>query len=301
MRKTEIEDTYAETFDGIYCRIIITASDTKTLKKAAEDSTATPSVVIGRVEGGVERWLTRDETPDKRNGAVLQFWGQIDFKKTFAESLKKFEIEFSYRIRQDILVKPFTAVYDALPNAEGRLDMMEHVGHCGDGYEWTEKRHEREVIIVPLMVPDFVIERYLGYSRGVMGANFWIMCRNKTAMLKSCKKALTAIRKVSGVITPFDVCSAGSKPETHFPQIGPTTNHLYCPSLKKELRQISLVPKGVKLIPEIVINGFSLETIKEAMRVGIEEAAKVEGVAKISAGNYGGKLGKNMINLRELM
>jgi formylmethanofuran--tetrahydromethanopterin N-formyltransferase len=301
MTKTEIEDTYAETFDGIYCRIIITASDTKTLKKAAEDSTATPSVVIGRVEGGVERWLTRDETPDKRIGAVLQFWGQIDPRKIFVESLKKFEIEFSYRVRQDILVKPFTAVYDALPNAEGRLDMMEHVGHCGDGYEWTEKRHGREVILVPLMVPDFVIERYLGYSRGVMGANFWIMCRNKTAMLKSCKKALTAIHKVSGVITPFDVCSAGSKPETHFPQIGPTTNHLYCPSLKKKLRQISLVPKGVKLIPEIVINGVSLETIKEAMRVGIEEAAKVEGVAKISAGNYGGKLGKNMINLRELM
>jgi formylmethanofuran--tetrahydromethanopterin N-formyltransferase len=301
MIKTEIEDTYAETFDGIYCRIIITASDTETLKKAAEDSTATPSVVIGRVEGGVEKWLARDETPDKRIGAVLQFWGQIDPKKSFVDSLRKFETEISYRIRQDILVKPFTAVYDALPNAEGRLDMMEHVGHCGDGYEWIEKRHEREVIIVPLMVPDFVIERCLGYSRGVMGANFWIMCRNETAMLKACKKALAAIHKVSGVITPFDVCSAGSKPETHFPQIGPTTNHLYCPSLKKKLRKISLVPKGVKLIPEIVINGVSLEAIKEAMKVGIEEAAKVEGVVKISAGNYGGKLGKNMINLCELM
>ncbi len=301
MIKPEIEDTYAETFDGIYCRLIITASDTKTLKKAAEDSTATPSVVIGRVEGGVERWLDKDETPDKRIGAVLQFWGQIDPKKSFAESLKKFEVELSYRIRQDILVKPFTAVYDALQNAEGRLDMMERVGHCGDGYEWTEKRHEREVIIVPLMVPDFVIERYLGYGRGVMGATFWVMCRNKTAMLRACKNALTAIHKVPGVITPFDVCSAGSKPETHFPQIGPTTNHLYCPSLKKELRKTSRVPNGVKLIPEIVINGVSLEAIKEAIRVGIREAAKVEGVAKISAGNYGGKLGKNMINLRELV
>ncbi len=301
MIKPEIEDTYAETFEGIYCRLITTASDAETLKKAAEDATATPSVVIGRVEGGVERWLARTETPDKRIGAVLQFWGQINPKKSFAESLKKFEVELSYRVRQDILVKPFTAVYDALPNAEGKLDMMERVGHCGDGYEWTEKRHRREVIIVPLMVPDFVIERYLGYSRGVMGANFWIMCRNKTTMLKACKKALTAIHKISGVITPFDVCSAGSKPETHFPQIGPTTNHLYCPSLKKKLRKISLVPKGVKLIPEIVINGVSLEAVKEAMRVGIKEAAKVEGVAKISAGNYGGKLGKNMINLRELM
>src|SRR5512136_985401 len=199
MIKTEIEDTYAETFDGIYCRLIITASDTKTLKKAAEDSTATPSVVIGRVEGGVERWLTRDETPDKRIGAVLQFWGQIDPKKTFAESLKKFEIELSYRIRQDILVKPFTAVFDALPNAEGKLDMMARVGHCGDGYESVEKRYGREVIVVPLMVPDFIIERYLGYARGVMGGNFWVMCKTKEALKKAGETALEAIHKVNGV------------------------------------------------------------------------------------------------------
>ena len=115
-------------------------------------------------------------------GAILQFWGEINPKKTFEESLKKFETELSYRIRQDILVKPFTAVFDALPRAEGKLDMMESVGHCGDGYEWVEKRYGREVIVVPLMVPDFVIERYLGYAKGVMGGNFWIMCKSKQAL-----------------------------------------------------------------------------------------------------------------------
>ena len=124
----------------IFCRVIVTADDEETLRKAAEDSTATPSVVIGRTEGGVERYLQPKETPDKRVGAILQFWGEINPKKTFEQSLKKFETELSYRIRQDILVKPFTAVFDALPNAEGKLDMMETVGHCGDGYEWVEKR-----------------------------------------------------------------------------------------------------------------------------------------------------------------
>ncbi len=49
------------------------------------------------------------------------------------------------------------------------------------------------------------------------------------------KKALEAISQIEGVITPFDVCSAGSKTETKFPLIGPTTNHPYCPSLKKKL------------------------------------------------------------------
>jgi formylmethanofuran--tetrahydromethanopterin N-formyltransferase len=301
MVKAEIEDTYAEAFDGIFCRVIVTADNRKTLRAAAEDSIATPSVVIGRVEGGVEKYLSPKENPDQREGAVLQFWGQIDPKKDFAESLKRFETEFSYRIRQDILVKPFTAVYDALPTAEGRLDMMTRVGHCGDGYEWVEKRHGREVIVVPLMVPDFVIERYLGYARGVMGANFWIMCRTKEAMRKTGERALAAIHKMSGVVTPFDVCSAGSKPETHFPLIGPTTNHLYCPSLKKKLGEASRVPEGVRYIPEVVINGVSLEAVKNAMKVGIQAVQNVEGVLRISAGNYGGKLGEHKIKLRELM
>jgi formylmethanofuran--tetrahydromethanopterin N-formyltransferase len=300
VKKPEIEDTYAEAFAGIFCRVIVTAGDEETLRKAAEDATATPSIVIGRVEGGIERWLSGKETPDKRKGAILQFWGGIDPKKPFSDSLKKFEVELSYRIRQDILVKPFTAVFDASSNAEGKTDMMERVGHCGDGYEWIEKRYGRQVIVLPIMVPDFVIERYLGYAHGVMGANFWVMCKTKEALKDAGEKALEAIHNVDGVITPFDICSAGSKPETRFPWIGPTTNHPYCPSLKKKLGKTSNVPENVKYIPEIVINGVSLQAVKKAMKAGIEATLNVDGVVKISAGNYGGKLGDYKIYLREL-
>jgi formylmethanofuran--tetrahydromethanopterin N-formyltransferase len=298
--KVEIEDTYAEAFAGVFCRVIVTADDKRTLRRAAEDSTATPSVVIGRVEGGIEKWLGESETPDKRKGAVLQFWGGLNSKKPFSNSLKKFEAEFSYRIRQDILVKPFTAVFDALPSAEGKLDMMTRVGHCGDGYEWIEKRSNRKVIVVPLMVPDFIIERYIGYARGVMGANFWVMCKSKEALRMAGEKALEAIHKISGVVTPFDVCSAGSKPETQYPIIGPTTNHSYCPSLKPRLGEAFKVPDGVRYIPEIVINGVSMEAVKAATKAGIEAVLNVDGVVKVSAGNFGGKLGVYRINLREL-
>jgi formylmethanofuran--tetrahydromethanopterin N-formyltransferase len=298
--KAKIEDTYAEAFTGIFCRIIVTADDARTLHSAAQDATATPSVVIGRVEGGVEKWLNPKETPDHRKGAILQFWGATDSKTPLTDSLKKFEVELSYRTRQDILVKPFTAVFDALPNAEGKLDMITRVGHCGDGYEWIEKRYGRDVIVVPIMVPDFIIERYVGYAHGVMGANFWLMCKTKKALKTAGSKALAAIHSVSGVVTPFDVCSAGSKTETQFPLIGPTTNHPYCPSLKRKLGKASMVPKGVRYIPEIVINGISMQAVKAAMKAGIEAAAKVDGVVRVSAGNYGGKLGEHKIHLREL-
>jgi formylmethanofuran--tetrahydromethanopterin N-formyltransferase len=298
--KTEIEDTYAEAFEGIYSRVIVTADHPKVLQRAAEDATATPSIVIGRIEGGIEKYLNKQETPDGRNGAILQFWGGLDENKPLEESVKNFEAELSFRIRQDILVKPFTAVFDALPKADGNIGMMERVGHCGDGFEWKENRYGRKMIVVPLMVSNFLIEHELGFARGVMGANFWFMCKTKRAVMEAGRKALDAIHQVPGVITPFDVCSAGSKPETNFPLIGPTTNHPYCQTLKEKLGAESKVPDGVNYIPEIVINGTSMEAVKKAMKAGIQSASKVAGVVRISAGNYGEKLGKHKIYLQEL-
>ena len=298
--KAEIEDTYAEAFDGIISRVIVTADHQEVLEKAAEDATATPSIVIGRIEGGIEKYLDKHETPDGRNGALLQFWGGIDKGKSLEEAVKKFEAELSFRIRQDILVKPFTALFDALPKADGKMGMMERVGHCGDGFEWKEQRYGRNMIAIPLMVSNFLIERELGYARGVMGANFWFMCETKRAVMEGGRKALDAIHQVMGVINPFDVCSAGSKPETKFPLIGPTTNHPYCSTLKERLGEKSKVPEGVNYIPEIVINGTSLEAVKEAMKAGIRSIADVNGVVRVSAGNYGGKLGRHRIYLQEL-
>jgi formylmethanofuran--tetrahydromethanopterin N-formyltransferase len=126
------------------------------------------------------------------------------------------------------------------------------------------------------------------------------MCKTRKAVMDAGKKALEAISQVEGVITPFDVCSAGSKTETNFPLIGPTTNHPYCPSLKEKQGKDSKVPEGVDYIPEIVINGVSLQAVKEAMKAGIDAALGVDDVVKISAGNYGGKLGDYKIYLREL-
>lgn len=296
-----IEKTYAEAFAGLYCRVIVTADDVETLVKAAEDATATPSGVIGRLDNGIEKWLMKKETPDKRRGVILQFWKGIDKGKLPDDVVKRFDKELSYRIRQDILVKPFTAVFDALSvEPEGKIDMMDRVGHCGDGYEWEKVRFGRRMIVVPIMVPDFLIERYIGYARGVAGGNFWFMCENKKDVKIAGKKALEAISNVEGVVTPFDICSAGSKTETRFPLIGPTTNHPYCPSLKRALGRDSKVPENVRYIPEIVINGVSLQAVKEAMRAGIEAVLGFDGVVGVSAGNYGGKLGEYRIYLGEL-
>jgi formylmethanofuran--tetrahydromethanopterin N-formyltransferase len=164
----------------------------------------------------------------------------------------------------------------------------------------VEQRHGREVIVVPLMVPDFVIERYIGYARGIMGGNFWVMCKTKQALKETGKKSLVAMHTVPGIVTSFDVCSAGSKPETIFPEIGPTTNHVYCPSLKDKLGKESLVPEGVNYIAELVFDGINIDVIKKALKAGIEAVLNIDGVTRVSAGNYGGKLGQYKVSFSEL-
>jgi formylmethanofuran--tetrahydromethanopterin N-formyltransferase len=293
----KLVDTYAEAFEGLFIRCIITAKDGTRLKKAAYNSTALPSVVINRTEGGIERWLTSNETPDKRLGALVQFWGVYD-RQNMEKSINRFYKEVSYRIRQGILVVPTTAVFNAYESTN-TIDMMRRVGHCGDGYEWEEQFNDRTIIQIPLMMGDFRIERYMGYGLGVMGGNVWFMCKSEDAALKIGDKAVSAIEQVDNAITTFEICAAGSKPETNFPEIGPTTNHRYCPTLRNKIPD-SLVPDSAHSIPEIVINGITLNAVKNAMKAAIVSVQENDGVIMITAGNYGGQLGKYKIFLREL-
>ncbi|RJS82415.1 formylmethanofuran--tetrahydromethanopterin N-formyltransferase [Methanophagales archaeon] len=290
----KIEDTYCEAFDGLFARICITARDEKRLRRAAYSATALPSTVFGESEAGIEKWLSERETPDGRKGAIAQIW--VNYGN---DAAKKLEYEISKRIRQGILVVPTTSVFNAFTlnlDSAGLIDTMDRIGHCGDGYESVERPFGREVIAVPIMMGEFLVERYLGYKRGVMGGNLWFLCESVEAALEAGEKAINAINKIEGAITPFDICSAGSKPATKYPEIGPTTNHFYCPTLKQNLNE-SKVPEGVQCIPEIVINGVSLDVVKEAMKAAIGSVMNVEGLVKISAGNYGGKLGRYKIYL----
>lgn len=289
----EVEDTYCEAFDGLFARMLITAKDYRRLSRAAICSTALPLTVFGESEGGIEKWVKENETPDGRNGAIVHIW--VNYAK---DAVEKLEYEVARRVRQGILVVPTTSVFNAL-NSEKKIDTMERIGHCGDGYETVEKRFGREVINIPLMMGEFLIERYLGYAKGVMGGNLWFFCKTHAAALAAGERAVDAISRVEGVVAPFEICSAGSKVETNYPEIGPTTNHKYCPTLRNRIRD-SKVPDGIVSIPEIVINGTSLDAVKKAMKAAIYCVRDIEGLAKISAGNYGGKLGKHKIYLREL-
>jgi len=294
-----VENTYCEAFEGLVVQLMITAQDAEFLNRAASAFTALPSTVFGDAEGGIVRWLSEKETIDGRLGAIVQLWVTGTGKKSQA----KFYDQLGRRMRQGILVVPTTAVFDAYPNKiETKFNMMNNVGHCGDGYEEIIEKFGRNLISVPIMMGhDFLIEQKLSYAKGVMGGNLWLFCDSANSGIKIGREAVKIIAEIDNVCTTFDVCSAGSKPETNFPEIGPSTNHPFCPTLKDKLSQKDFkVPEGVKSIPEIVFNGIDIESIKEAMLKSIKGIIDMDGLIKISSGNYGGKLGKFKIYLKEL-
>ncbi|MFW9823394.1 MAG: formylmethanofuran--tetrahydromethanopterin N-formyltransferase [Candidatus Thorarchaeota archaeon] len=294
-----IEDTYCEAFEGLCVQLMVTAQDAEFLNRAANAFTALPSTVFGDAEGGIVRWLSEKETIDGRLGAIVQLWVTGIGKKAIA----KFYDQLGRRMRQGILVVPTTAVFDYYPaNTQNKFKMMDNVGHCGDGYEWIVEKYNRKLISVPIMMGyDFLIEEELSYAPGVMGGNLWLFCDSVDSGIIVGREAVKIIAEIDDVCTTFDVCSAGSKPETNFPEIGPSTNHPYCPTLRGKLSPEEFkVPTGVKSIPEIVFNALDIETVEKTMLQVIEGIIEMDGLVKISTGNYGGKLGKYKIHLREL-
>ena len=298
----EIVDTYCEAFEGLVVQLMVTAQDIEFLNRAANAFTALPSTVFGDAEGGIVRWLSEKETIDGRLGAIVQLWVTGTGKKATA----KFYEQLGRRMRQGILVVPTTAVFDYYPRTtEFKFNMMDNVGHCGDGFEWIVEKFNRKLINVPIMMGyDFLIEKYISYAKGVMGGNLWLFCDSVESGIKVGREGVKILAELDDVCTTFDVCSAGSKlvpPDAKYPEIGPSTNHPFCPTLKDKLSSDEFqVPAGVKSIPELVFNGLQLDDVKLAMQKTIEGISDMDGLLKISAGNYGGELGKFKIYLREL-
>ncbi len=242
-------------------------------------------------EAGIEKSLGASETPDGRPGVVLQIW----------TSRKKMMRELLGRIGQCILPAPTTAVWNYCSDGE-LLDVGYKMRFYGDGFEEIREVGGRKIVVIPVMMGEFLIEAELGVSKGVMGGNFFILASSQGAAIEAAEKALREIRRVDGVITPFPggVCGAGSKVGSNkYKFMHATTNEKYCPTLSGKIGDSEV--KDARAVAEIVINGVSEERVREAMAAGIKAVLSCEGVKRVSAGNYGGNLGKIHFRLRDLV
>jgi len=288
---TTIADTFAEAFRLRYARLVVTAHDDHWLDAAIRAACGYGTSVIGcDAEVGLERMLPAAETPDGRPGAaVLAFAFAADGVAAAAGN----------RLGQCLLTCPTTAVFDGLPESAERFPLGGHVRFFGDGFEKTKvvagRRHWR----VPVMDGEFLVEETAGVAKGVGGGNFLVEGESLEAALAAIRRGVEAIGSLPGTITPFPggAVRSGSKVGSRYPQLKASTNDAFCPALVGRV-PTELHPEAAACI-EVVIDGEHEQAVATAMAAGIRAAAG-PGIPAISAGNYGGKLGKFHFRLHDL-
>ncbi|MEM3581045.1 MAG: formylmethanofuran--tetrahydromethanopterin N-formyltransferase [Candidatus Bathyarchaeia archaeon] len=291
----KVSDTFAEIFPMWAGRVLITADSEKWALTAAEVATGfATSVIMAPAEAGIEGLVSGEKTPDGRVGALIQIYNRNRF------DLKN---QMVLRIGQCIMTCPTTAAFDALLEAKRRVKVGRSLRYFGDGFQRKGIVGGRKVWRIPVMEGEFIVEDAFGVVEAVAGGNFLILAKDKNSGLQAAEEAVKAIKNgASGVIMPFPggVCRSGSKAGSLKYKLKASTNHPFCPTLKKVVED-SQLPEDVNAVYEIVINGLTVEAVKKAMGEGIKAAINVPGVLRISAGNYGGKLGPYKAFLREVL
>jgi formylmethanofuran--tetrahydromethanopterin N-formyltransferase len=293
--RAEIDDTYAEAFRSIYAEVLVTARDRAWLDHAVNAATGNASSsILCDCEAGLDRYVGGDATPDGRPGAVLQF----HVPRFHKDRTQRLERALLVRLSQNILTCPTTACFNLLDEPT-YFKLGRKIAYFGDGWQYRDERFGRKVWVIPILSGQFVIDRRFGYRDGLMGGNLWFMGATADAALVAAEKAVAAVHEVPGVILPFPggVASSGSKAGSRYKFSVASTYEAFCPTLRDKLGEKSKVPPGVASIQEIIINGRDLPTIAQATQAAIAASAATPGLVKISAGNYGGRLGKSFIYL----
>jgi formylmethanofuran--tetrahydromethanopterin N-formyltransferase len=291
----QIDDTFAEAFNMRGTRVIITAQNLKWAYNGANAMTGFATSVIGcGVEAGIERELSPEETPDGRPGVAV-----LMFAMGSAVLMKQLE----NRMGQTILTCPTAAAFSGIEGNE-RINLGKNLRFFGDGFQISKQFGGKRYWRVPVMDGEFITEETTGMVRAVGGGNFLVLATSQPQALAACEAAIESMKKVPNVIMPFPggIVRSGSKVGSKYKTMFASTNDAFCPTLKG-LTETQL-SQDIESVMEIVIDGLTEADIRKATYVGIEAACKLgaeNGIKRISAGNYGGKLGQFQFHLRDIM
>ena len=291
LNTVEIEDTFAEAFAMKASKVVITAINEKWARIAASTVTGFATSVIGcRCEAGIDCILAPQATPDGRPGVMTLFFFMSD--KGAADHL-------TTRIGQAVMTSPTSACYDGQTDGDP-ISVGSRLRYFGDGFQASKLLNGRRLWRVPVMDGEFVVEDVFRLTDAVGGGNFLILAEDQEAGLLAAEAAVAAMTPTPGIILPFPggVVRSGSKVGSRYKGQFVSSNTAYCPTLRGLAD--SCLPPGVGAVFEIVIDGLDQGAVARSMALGIRAACR-PGVVRISAGNYGGKLGQFHFRLHEVL
>jgi len=287
-----IEDSFAEAFQMYATRIIITAHNPHWAMVAAQTMTGfATSIIACGCEAGIERILSPEETPDRRAGIAV-----LLFARTRNNLLKQLQ----NRVGQCVLTCPTTACFAGI-ESDDPAPLGKALRYFGDGWQISKVLNGKRYWRIPVMEGEFLCEESTGIVKAIGGGNFFVLGKDVISVLTACEAAISAMRQVPEVIMPFPagIVRAGSKVGSRYAGMIASTNHAYCPTLKTQVD--TALTDETNAVMEIVIDGLTFKAIAHAMRVGILAACELGEIQRISAGNYGGKLGKSLFHLHQIL
>lgn len=292
-----IDKTFAEAFPMKGTRIIITAQNLEWAMHSATAFTGfATSVIACGCEASIERTLDPSETPDGRPGVACLI---------FAMGGKGLAKQVETRAGQCVLTSPTSALFSGIDGDDGaEIALGKNLRFFGDGYQISKMIDGKRYWRIPVMDGEFLTQETTGVVSSVGGGNFLILAESQPQALAACEAAVKAMKQLPNIIMPFPggVVRSGSKVGSKYKALNASTNDAFCPTLKGQTK--SECSPEVESVMEIVIDGLSKEDIDKAMRVGIQAACDLgaeNGIRRISAGNYGGKLGPFHFHLQEIM
>jgi formylmethanofuran--tetrahydromethanopterin N-formyltransferase len=202
------------------------------------------------------------------------------------------------RIGQCVLTCATTACFNGL-SGEEQVPIGGQIRFFGDTFQISKLIDGRRYWRIPVMQGEFLVEEKFGIQSAVGGGNFLILGEDPGVTLQAAELAIEAMRQVPGVIMPFPggIVRSGSKVGSRYKFLKASTNDAFCPTLRGVVS--TSLPEGVNSVLEIVMDGVDLPAIEQATRIGIQ-AACIPGIRRISAGNYGGNLGKYKIYISKV-
>lgn len=290
-----VDDAYAEAFDMMATRLIITAQNLEWAYHAARSATGFATSVIGcGCEAGIERELSAEDTPDGRPGISVLL---------FAVSTKELIKQLERRVGQCILTSPTSAVFAGVEGGEP-LPLGKYLRFFGDGFQVSKLIGGRRYWRIPVMDGDFLIQDTTHMVSGVGGGNFLVLAESQTQALAACEAAVAAMRLVPNVIMPFPggIVRSGSKVGSKYPALRASTNDAFCPTIRG-VTETQLSP-DVGAVLEIVIDGLRAADVAAAMRSGLQvilQRGASSGIRRLSAGDFGGKLGRHHFRLHQIL
>ena len=292
-----IDKTFAEAFPMKGTRIIITAQNLEWAMHSATAFTGfATSVIACGCEASMERILEPSETPDGRPGVACLI---------FAMGGKGLAKQVETRAGQCVLTSPTSALFSGIEGEDGKeIALGKNLRFFGDGYQISKMIDGKRYWRIPVMDGEFLTQENTGVVSSVGGGNFLILAESQPQALAACEAAVKAMKQLPNIIMQFPggVVRSGSKVGSKYKALNASTNDAFCPTLKGQTK--SECSPEVESVMEIVIDGLSKEDIDKAMRVGIQAACDLgaeNGIRRISAGNYGGKLGPFHFHLQEIM